>query len=352
MNCCANCFIDREVIAFIETNSTQVGNCDVCLKEDVPIIPASELLDIFQELILSYIPINGEEIQESKLLYQHLYDWNLFNSSLKCDVIERLVKCIGGNLAVEEPDLFEKNTIPRVFSKSENVQLADDYNITWGKFKEEIKNTNRFFIENQFGIETFKDILASYRRLYQKGKLFFRARNSDKIGLSAELMGRPPANKATPGRANPTGISYLYLANDIKTTLYEVRAAIYDYVTVAAFELVEPINIVSLRNAERFSPFQLDDIEKYLLYEQFVRSLHNDLKKPLRRQDTELEYLPTQYLCELIKFLGYDGVEYSSSMNPSGFNIALFSDSKVKCVSTKVFEVKSINYNYTELEGL
>ena len=91
------------------------------------------------------------------------------------------------------------------------------------------------------------------------------------------------------------------------------------------------------------------DIDKFLLYEQFVQSLHNDLKKPLRRQDTELEYLPTQYLCELIKSLGYDGVEYSSSMNPDGFNVALFNDDKVEPIERKIFEIESINYNYVEI---
>ncbi|MCU7550967.1 RES domain-containing protein [Chitinophagaceae bacterium LB-8] len=350
MNCCANCFIDREVIAFIETNSTQKGTCEICSKDDVGVIPASELLDIFQELILSYIPVNGEENQDGKLLYQQLKEWNLFNPLLNNDVVNNLVSCIGGTLTTDAPNLFQGPTIPRVFSSSDNIQKADEYNITWAKFKEEIKNTNRFFLHNQFGIENFKDILASYKRSYKKGKQFFRARNSNKEGLEIALMGKPPANKATPGRANPTGISYLYLANDIKTTLYEVRAAIYDYVTVAKFELTDVVNIVSLRHSERISPFQLPDIEKFLLYEQFVRSLHSDLKKPLRRQDTELEYLPTQYLCELIKYLGYDGVEYSSSMNPSGFNIALFSDEKIKCISTQVFEVESIAYNYSEIK--
>jgi len=348
MNCCLRCFADIEVRGEIETNSTQSGKCDYCKSEGISLVPAVELLNLFQDLILSYM-VSPKENPNAKRLYLQLKSWNIFADYLPDPAIEALVYDIGSDLLADNKDLFEQLTLPKVLADEDGIQLADEYNITWNNFKEEIKSTNRFFIQNTFEFEKVKDILTSYRHSYKKEKRFYRARNSDKGGINISYMGRPPALHATPGRANPKGISYLYLANDIKTTLYEVRAAIYDYVTVAEFKLIEEINIVSLRHSSRISPLQLDDLNKFLLYEQFVQSLHEDLKKPLRRQDSELEYLPTQYLCELIKYLGYDGVEYSSSMNPAGFNIALFDDKKVKCISSTLYEINSIKYNYTEI---
>ena len=346
MNCCANCFIDGEVIAFIKTQSTQNGDCDICKCANTQIIPCSELLDIFQDLFAAYDVVQEGSPFSGQLLYLNLKEWNLFNNELVDADVEKLVREIGSSIADDNPNLFTEATAPKVLLVTGNQEEAQQYSSTWNNFKDEIKSTNRFFIKNQFELEKVKDIFKSYERIYNKEKRFYRARNSDRDGLNKELMGKPPAHLATPGRANPKGISYLYLANDIKTTLYEVRAAIYDYVTVATFKLVDTIKIVSLRHNTRISPFQIDDLDKFLLYEQFVQSLHNDLKKPLRRQDSELEYLPTQYLCELIKYLGYDGIEYSSSMNPAGFNVALFDDTKTECIDCQIFEVDSINYNY------
>ena len=66
------------------------------------------------------------------------------------------------------------------------------------------------------------------------------------------------------------------------------------------------------------------------------------MAQPLRRFDSELDYLPTQYICEYIKFIGFDGVEYGSAMNKGGINIAIFDDSKFECVDLEVVEIKKI----------
>jgi hypothetical protein len=60
-------------------------------------------------------------------------------------------------------------------------------------------------------------------------------------------MGNPPSKDAKSGRANPLGISYLYLSNHEVTTLYEARAALYDYITIGTFRLLEDIEDINLR---------------------------------------------------------------------------------------------------------
>lgn len=351
MNCCPNCFNDEEVIGYIKSNSTQIGNCDYCGFANTSIIPPSELLDeLFQELILSYEIPNAGVIPDGnfKLLYEHLNDWKIFKLN-DPQIIKKLVSDIGNSLYNEDARLFEQIVAPRIMLDPNFKNEAQLYMETWSKFKDEIKHTNRFFITNSLNFSKLADILKPFQREYKKGKLFYRARTSDTKGLTTNLMGRPPAKTASAGRANPQGISYLYLSNDVKTTLYEVRATLFDYVSIATFKLKTEITIATLRNTQKISPFILENISTYLLYKQFLKTLEEDLIKPLRRTDSDLDYLPTQYLCEFIKSLGYDGIEYSSSLNPLGFNIALFSDEKVECTSVQVYEVNTIDYAYSAL---
>ncbi|MFQ9061839.1 MAG: RES domain-containing protein [Oscillospiraceae bacterium] len=59
-------------------------------------------------------------------------------------------------------------------------------------------------------------------------------------------MSAPPAGKSSEGRANARGITCLYVANDVDTTLHEVRAGVFDFVCVGAFRLKEDITVVDL----------------------------------------------------------------------------------------------------------
>jgi len=71
-------------------------------------------------------------------------------------------------------------------------------------------------------------------------------------------MGNPPNELAKSGRANPNGISYLYIANDV-TTLYEARASLFDYVSVGTFKLEEDIRVVDLSRST-YDVFRLAEL--------------------------------------------------------------------------------------------
>ena len=72
------------------------------------------------------------------------------------------------------------------------------------------------------------------------------------------------------------------------------------------------------------------------------------LSKPVDKNKTPLEYLPTQYLCEFIKNRGFEGVLYKSFLG-SGHNIVLFDENKVECIETKLYEVTSIKVESEEV---
>lgn len=343
MNCCANCFGDQVIKEHINRNTTRNGVCDYCKTINAELIECTELYDYFVPIIGIYkAPLEDEN--QSAIRYQLWQivkrDWpSLFRVS--DEQIQILLKSI---LYDYDNLIFQSYVVPSY--RTDEVQEA-----VWQQFTEEIKNVNRFFINSIIDTELLRELLSSHVRPHRRGKCFYRSRISSRDKLECDEMGKPPYELATAGRANPKGISYLYVSNDEITTLYETRASLLDHVTVATFRLADDLNIIDLKDENSVSPILLEDsIEKYMSYRNYLLKLGQELSKPIRKQDSELDYLPTQYLCEFIKSLGYDGVEYKSSLNPNGFNLAIFNDNKLRCTSTKLVEVKAIQYEMYELE--
>lgn len=65
-------------------------------------------------------------------------------------------------------------------------------------------------------------------------------------------------------------------------------------------------------------------------------------------------YYSTQYICEYIKHLGFDGIRFKSSLDSNGKNYVLFNSvnntSKgYSIINSKVFQVDSIEINYNQV---
>ena len=72
------------------------------------------------------------------------------------------------------------------------------------------------------------------------------------------------------------------------------------------------------------------------------------MSKPLSRYDTELEYIPTQFICELCKFNKADGISFKSSLYKNGTNYVLFSTndtSVAECVNVKTTTIEHVEIN-------
>lgn len=340
MYCCTNCFLDKEIKGFIENNSNKQGDCDFCQTKNVSLVDTRELQDQFFPLLDIY------KIDEkgSNLVQKLNEDWAIFRLESE-DITKKLLNSIIGE-QLQYQDLLNNKVSVIVLPETE--ELIEN----WEAFKVELKSENRFLIKNPADLELIEEVLPV--RNYTKGKIFYRSRISNTSeGLPSEKMGKPPHKLAKAGRANPQGISYLYLAQSIKTTLYEARATFLDYVTIGEFKLLENIEVITLRTSYQVSPFLEDfSIEKYIKNRGFIDLLENELSKPLRRLDNELDYLPTQYLCEFIKHLGYDGVEYGSSLHENGINLVVFDESKLECIATKVHEISKINIESDIIETI
>jgi hypothetical protein len=158
-------------------------------------------------------------------------------------------------------------------------------------------------------------------------------------------MGCPDKSNAPAGRANPQGIPYLYLSKSIETTLYEIRATFLDDVSVGTFIIKNDSKIILVDFTESPNLFlNVDEIVDYTKSMLLKRYISKELSKPIRRYDSELEYIPTQFICEFIRhFTGADGILFNSSLHKGGKNIVLFDQDKVECISVTKHRVTKIN---------
>ena len=346
MTCCPNCFNDTELKGFIFT-STTVGNCDTCGSTGVKLIDAKELEEMFKPVIDSFktraelgLPAGIGDMIDVRI--QSV--WNVFNIPDPAKVRELLVEIVSDIKPSTDPILNESVEIEALVRTPATAVLHQE---KWERFANEIKTKNRYFLTEVIDLRLLKTLLDFLAKTYKPGKIFYRARLSEKSGFPLADMWQPPANKATAGRANPIGISYLYLSTEKETTLYETRASYLDYITIAEFRLTAPLNIISLRAVDEISPFIFgDQLGNYFTHQQYLETLERELARPVRRFDRELDYLPSQYLCEYVKHLGYDGIEYGSSLRTGGINLAVFDASKLQGRNVAVYEVNGMDLTY------
>ena len=57
-------------------------------------------------------------------------------------------------------------------------------------------------------------------------------------------------------------------------------------------------------------------------------------------------YLPTQYLGEIIKQMGFDGIRFKSSLKRGGINLVLFDDKRCKAVRSDMVKVNDIEVRF------
>lgn len=169
-------------------------------------------------------------------------------------------------------------------------------------------------------------------------------------GLSRERM-KPIPHKGYEGRANPKGISYLYLANDLNTSMAELRPHIGEYISSAQFRVNRNLKLIDCYSVPKHysylncifdPPVSQEDIG-YAIW-----SMINDaFTKPIKNNDSSSDYVPTQILAELFKSERFDGVCFKSSMG-AGHNFVLFSLEMADLINCTVMETKSVLYNFSE----
>ena len=329
MKCCGSCFEDRVLKDEILRLSDDSGNCEICLAQDTPVVDAKKLSDKFELVCDIY-----EEQEDGEQLVDWLIkDWELF-------AVER-----NGATTLLIEILGSAERVRRMYQPS--AMCVTDSLGGWESLRDELRTRNRFFPDTRLGTVRVGVLLENLEM--GAGKVtdtWFRARiEDDGTPIPSDEMGAPPPGNASSGRANPVGIPYLYVGSEPDTAVTEVRPQLGETLTVAKFTIEVDAKVVDLRSPRQsIAPFLMEDIEDIAALRghiDFFERLGRELKTPIVPSAAAVDYIPSQYLCELIKKVGYDGVVYGSSVS-SGVNLALFQPWKAT-VEDETFRVKVDN---------
>lgn len=339
MRACERCFCGETWIANASPPDASPGECDFGHGYAHRTWPTTAWVDSLNRLLALYEDGAGLGEGES-LTVQLQQDWAIL--SLDDGGVRRFLEsAIEGGHALLVPGL-------RVRLRGSDGDAPGDHLSSWLEFSEEIRTRNRYFPTTVPDRAILEEVLrASVEQIHEDVALY-RARVLDSgaaIPLPPE-MGAPPAGRATGGRANPVGIPYLYVSFGIETCICESRPASQSLVVVGRFQPEKPLAVLNLADIDAPDFFGVEEIEAVNLQVQRARShrfltvLAGELSKPLRSSDQPTEYIPTQYLCEMAKFLGMDGVLYGSSLQAGGRNLVLFDVTSAEC--TEIVQVVQV----------
>lgn len=326
---CKDCFHDEELSSAISANARNQGICEVCGSKG-KVATFSEYNDFFEGVLSLFV----KNEKSSKTIVDIIQeDWNLFaNKEIAHTLLEKTI-------ATSNPGFSIDSLVDYTDEIRERVAV-------WDTIKTDIKEKYRFFPN----IREFMDgkYLQCGENGLSEGSELFRARVTPAGGDTLKIgeMGCPPKSMSTAGRANPIGIPYLYLCDSAKTTYYEVRAVYLDNLSVGTFKVTRPLRIVDFtHNVSLYNAYNSDvPFQEIVIKKKIVDAISADLSKPLRRYDTELEYVPTQFICEYCRYeLKADGISFESSLHKGGRNHVLFDESSAECIKVENHEITKID---------
>lgn len=330
--CCPSCFGDRGLRRdIIPTLSTGDGVCGYCATSAVPLVEPTALRDVFELLVSVYEPDPAGQTLVDWLKA----DWDLF-SHPAMDVAH--AKELLGDI-LDDGDIVRKMFSPSAVYHSEALAR-------WETLRDELMWKNRYFLDEVLDTDRLRELLG-HLPADDMPTTWYRARILDRDApFPIGEMGAPPARKATHGRANPAGIPYLYLGSLPATAAAEIRPHTGEIACVADFKVTQPLNAVDLRNPRGLvSPFLLADasaIGQLRADIAFLERLGNELTRPVLPSGAAIDYIPSQYLCEFIKKVGYDGVVYRSSVS-DGINLALFDATRAAPGTVSLYNIIKVS---------
>ena len=159
-------------------------------------------------------------------------------------------------------------------------------------------------------------------------------------------MGAPPAKSARASRANPEGISFLYCAFEAKTAIVETGRFPGAVVSLRELRVRKPLRLANLRGDRSIiEPLGTSNLAEEVETATLLGSLGRALAEPIHPDDSALEYVPTQYLAEVIRASGYDGICFQSALNPNGTNVVIFDPTNVRITRRAwIFELGPADY--------
>jgi RES domain len=209
-------------------------------------------------------------------------------------------------------------------------------------------------------LQTVLSTSASRQEVLGAGHILWRAQRGN--DLRAESFGegeaeenpcplgpermKPRVNRACEGRANPKGISYLYLATQQKTAIAEVRPWIGSYVSIAQFALNREIRVVNCVSGERSTMVYSHEPGPEERERAVWQDIDRAFSQPVTSTDDTADYAPTQVLAEFFRESNLDGIAYGSSLG-SGHNLALFDAGVAELLNCNLVQIDRIELDFS-----
>lgn len=227
----------------------------------------------------------------------------------------------------------------------------------WESFCQEVLFKKRFFINHPL-LDRLAEIAITVEMSIAPGAVYYRARIIDDNTAKKEHMlsrcyrsdsseeeertwYRNKANKfrgltkegsyvppdpllIRDARSNPKFIRYLYIAESPTTAVFEVRPILYNAVNVAGIEVKENLLVANIAVDIDMSLDKERSVDELLL--SFVQSAFSF---PTNNPD---DYIPSQVIAEYFRYLGYDGIRYSSALHKGGFNLTIYDVTKCEAI--------------------
>jgi len=239
------------------------------------------------------------------------------------------------------------------------------------KFSRSIRRKSRFGLEGDSAkfVDEFKNQLPRRSRPLESGSVLYRAvcdyhydedAGRGQVDITGAPVDRmyPKPEFACEGRTNPAGIVNLYLASSRETAVSEVRPWVGELVSVGVFETTANLSLVDLSlGHDKFSisEFTLPELlgEAEISQEKTDQAVWNSIdsafSRPTTRTDAGAEYAPTQYLSEVVRTAGYDGLFYKSAFGGSkGYNIVLFDLTAARIRKCEVHGIDALEVKFSE----
>ena len=356
--CCVRCFNDEHtvLINLIREHGAAKATCDFCGTENTIAVEPDVLSDEIVRLSDLYSPLeygrnvghdeNWIDVGDS---FADLIDEDFWIvSDAAVDQRSELIDAIVGRAELEGYPLESSGLFCR---RSQNFGHRSFIDM-WEAFSNHLQTQRRFVPKkDQFGflpgdISWLPEFLEEVRKPLAAGSTVYRARRGKQ---PVERMGAPPHDLATAGRANSHAIPVLYLATDAATAVAELRPWRGQVLSVGAGKFTRDLPVADLTDTPVLkSPFGVPpDVNLNYEYEKnaVLAHLSGLLGLPVDPDRASIDYLPTQYLAELVQDAGFDGMIYASALGPgTGKNMVLFDDALVAWTDVELHQVTDILY--------
>lgn len=353
---CSECFIDSNIIEFIEKYGEKitVANyiCKCGAEEPLYKIEEDSIKDFIESTIiklyhldeLAYYIANKQAEKEDDFIrtYAPLYSLEEICEKLFDEDTNTLLEIINEPLDYaeiadgrDESKFNDKNTTHWLSNCYDDNY--DFYSLSkWEEFCENVKHKARYFDHKDFSVS---NTLNEFREFFQELEHFknyniFRAREIKNLAKKIEIesnpaceLGKSPIKFAQNNRFSPVGISYGYFALEKETAIKEIRANDRNKIAIGKFKINKKLKLLNLCQSNmnsKINIFHKDFNISMLCQKKFILEFLEDISKPIEEKDKLLDYVPTQIMAEYIWHLGYDGFLYDSSQNSNGTNLLIF----------------------------